>query len=61
MWALSFGGGGAKARWAMPRSLGPEIFKKGLLLNIYRYLRAGSEQKYFNGRKLFFQSPISEQ
>ena len=46
MWALSFGGGGAKARWAMPRSLGPEIFKKGLLLNIYRYLRAGSEQRY---------------
>ena len=42
-------------------SLGPEIFKKGLLLNIYRHLRAGSEQKYFNGRKLFVQSPISEQ
>ena len=35
MWALSIGGGGAKALWAMPRSLRPAIFKKGLLINIY--------------------------
>ena len=58
-----WGGEGQKLVGQCPdRWPGPEIFKQGLLLNIYRYLRAGFEQKYWNGRKLFFfQSPISEQ